>query len=244
MKKIVLLILVGLLTGSLFAQEPGAAEKNAGNDAWKAKNYALAFTNFEKYLQANGFKDKAYVYNTAAAADKAKNYAAAEKYFEMSIKNNYKLGNSYLGKANAEQDLNKESEMVATLEAGLKAVPGNTKLESKYGTYFLKKGVEAQKANNVEKAAENYMKITTLTNKDLKVKAYLALASLYFNNGAGILQKATPIANSDKEKYAAEKVKAEASFKKAEGYIGQAKALAPENADVKDLEGQIKNAMK
>lgn len=244
MKKIVLLILVGLLTGSLFAQEPGAAEKNAGNDAWKAKNYALAFTNFEKYLQINGFKDKAYVYNAAVAATKANNYAAAEKYFEMSIKNNYKLGSSYLGKAKAEEDLKKEAEMVATLEAGLKAIPGNSKLENMYGTYLLKQGVDAQKANNLQKAAENYSKITAFNNKDLKVKAYLALGSLYFNNGASILQKATPFATTDKEKYAAEKVKAEGDFKKAQGYIEQAKALDPENADAKELSAQIKTAMK
>lgn len=244
MKKIVLLVLVGLLTGSLFAQEPGAAEKNAGNAALKAKNYALAFTNFEKYLQANGFKDKAYIYNTAVVANKLNNYAAAEKYFDMSIKNNYKLGSSYLGKAIAEEDLKKESEMVATLEAGLKAIPGNTKLENKYGTYFLKKGVEAQKANNIDKAVENYMKITSLSNPDLKVKAYLALGSLYFNKGASILQKATPYANSDKEKYAAEKVKAVDSFKTADGYVAQAKALAPENEEVKELADQIKAAMK
>lgn len=35
--------------------------------------------------------------------------------------------------------------MLATLEEGLKAVPGNVKLESMYGSYYLKKGVEAQK---------------------------------------------------------------------------------------------------
>ncbi len=244
MKKIILFILVGLVAVNLFAQDPGAAEKNAGNDAWKAKNYALAFTNFEKYLTIVNFKDKAYVYNTAVAATKAKNYAAAEKYFEMSIKNNYKLGNSYLGKAQAEEDLNKTAEMVATLEAGMKAVPGNVKLEGMYGTYFLKQGVEAQKDNNVEQAAENYKKIVSLTNKDLKVKAYTALASLYFNNGAGILQKATSFANSDKEKYAGEKAKAEADFKKAQGYVAEAQKLAPENADAKELADQIKAAMK
>lgn len=244
MKKIILLLVGSLLTASLFAQEPGAAEKNAGNAAWKAKNYAEAFSNFEKYLQAQGFKDKAYIYNTAVAASKAKNYAAAEKYFEMAIQNNYKLGNSYLGKAQAEEDLKKEGEMVATLEAGLKAVPGNAKLENMYGGYMLKKGIEAQKANNLEKAAEYYTKGTALTNNGLKVKAYMALGSLYFNNGATILQKATPIANTDKEKYAEEKAKAQADFKKAMGYVDQAKALDPENAEVKELKGQITAALK
>lgn len=244
MRKTVLLLLMGFMALGLFAQDPGAAEKNAGNEAWKAKNYALAFTNFEKYLQAVNFADKAYVYNTAVAASKSKNYAAAEKYFEMAIQNKYKIANSYLGKAQAEEDLKKESEMVATLEEGLKAAPGNAKLENMFGAYFLKKGVEAQKSGNLAAAADNYTKITTLTNKDLKTKAYMALASLYFNNGASTLQKATPIANSDKEKYAAEKAKATEDFKKALNYVTQANTIAPENADVKELMGQIKAAMK
>ena len=46
MKKIALLIFMGLLAGTLWAQDPGAAEKNAGNAAWKAKNYAEAFYKF------------------------------------------------------------------------------------------------------------------------------------------------------------------------------------------------------
>lgn len=246
MRKTVLLLLMGFMFMSLgtFAQDAGAAEKNAGNAAWKAKNYAEAFANFEKYLQAVNFNDKAYVYNTAVAASKAKNYAAAEKYFAMSVQNKYKLANSYLGKAQAEEDLKKESEMVATLEEGLKAAPGNVKLETMYGAYFLKKGVEAQKNNNLKAAAEDYVKITSLTNKDLKTKAFMALASLYFNNGASILQKATPIANTDKEKYAAEKEKATQDFKKALDYVTQAQTLAPEDAEVKELMGQIKGAIK
>ena len=244
MKKIVLLIFIGLLAGNLLAQDPGAAEKNAGNAAWKAKNYAEAFTNFEKYLQANGFKDKAYIYNTAVAASKAKNYQAAEKYFDMAIKNNYNVGSSYLGKAKAEEEQNKSEAMIATLEAGLKAVPGNAKLENEYGTYFLKKGMDAQKANNIDKAVENYTKVTSLSSQALKGQAFTALAQMYFNNGAAILQKATSFANSDKEKYAAEKAKAEASFKKAEGYVGQLKEVDPENPVVKELAAQIKAAMK
>lgn len=53
MKRIALLILSVVLTITVFAQStPGAKEKNAGNDAWKAKNYAEAFKNFEAYLKA------------------------------------------------------------------------------------------------------------------------------------------------------------------------------------------------
>lgn len=244
MRKTVLLLLMGFMSLGVFAQDPGATEKNAGNAAWKAKNYAEAFTNFEKYLKVVNYSDKAYIYNAAVAASKANNALAAEKYFDMAIKKNYKIANSYLGKAQAEDDLKKENEMLATLEAGLKAAPGNAKLENMYGAYYLKKGVEAQKANNMEAAAADYMKITTLAGVDMKAKAFTALASLYFNNGAAILQKASPIANTEKEKYAEEKAKATGDFKKAMDYVNQAIKIAPENTDAKDLLGQIKDALK
>lgn len=244
MKKIVLFIFIGLLAGSVFAQDPGAEQKNAGNDALKAKNYALAFTKYDEYLKIINYKDPATIFNTAFCASKAKKYADAERYFEMAIVNNYKIGSAYLGKAQAEEDLNKPEEMIATLEAGIKAVPGNAKLETMYVSYFQKEGVKYQKANDVDKAAENYEKMLAVTNKGLQTRGYLSLGALYFNSGATILQKATPIANSDKEKYEAEKVKATADFQKAQDYLTKAKAIAPDNKDVTELLAQVKGAMK
>ncbi len=245
MKKVLLLICVSLFSTALFAQEAtGAAEKNAGNEAWRAKNFKEAFTNWEKYLEIVNYSDAACAYNTAVAADRIDNFLAAEKYFEIAIQKRYKVGDAYFGKAKAQDDLKKETEMLATLEAGLKAVPGNAKLESMYGNYFLKKGLEAQKAGNLSKAVEQYGKITTLKNTSLKTKAYTALGSLHFNNGASILQKASPIANSDKEKYEAEKAKAMEEFNEALKQANQALAVSPEDADVKQLVTNIKNAMK
>lgn len=117
MKRIALLILSVLLTITVFAQTtPGAKEKNAGNDAWKAKNYAEAFKNFEAYLKAVDFKDNAYIYNTATAAAKAKKYAEAEKYYDMAIKNKYKTASAYHGKAIALKEQKKTADMLATLE--------------------------------------------------------------------------------------------------------------------------------
>lgn len=244
MKKIVLLLFTALLAVSVFAQDPGATEKNAGNAAWKAKNYQEAFKNFEAYLKAVDFKDNAYIYNTATAATKAKKFAEAEKYYDMSIQKKYKTASSYQGKAFAQRELKKEAEMLATLQEGMKAVPGNMKLETMYASYYMKQGQQFQKAGNEAKAAENYTKITTLTNKSFKVQGFLSLATLYFNNGAKILQDATPIANTDKAKYEAEKAKATADFKKAKDYIVQAQSLEPANQDAKDLLNQVNTAMK
>ena len=204
MKRIAFLILSVLLTASVFAQDPGATEKNAGNAAVKAKNYAEAFKQYEAYLKIVNNNDKPTVYNTAFCANKIKNYAAAEKYFDMSIKNNYKAASSYLGKAQAQRSQNKTAEMLTTLQDGMKAFPGNMKLETMYATHYMKEGQKFQKAGNEAKAEENYMKVTTLTTKSFKTQGLVSLAGLFFNNGAKILQDANPIANTDKEKYESE----------------------------------------
>ncbi|MDE7074934.1 MAG: hypothetical protein K2O69_07825 [Odoribacter sp.] len=244
MRKIVLLLFTALLTVSVFAQEPGAAEKNAGNAALKAKNYAEAFKQYEAYLKIVNNNDKPTVYNTAVCANKIKNYAAAEKYFDMSIKNNYKVASAYHAKALAQKDQKKTAEMLATLEQGMKTAPGNMKLETMYASHFMKEGQAAQKAGNEAKAVQSYTKITDLTNKSFKVQGLQSLATLYFNNGAKILQDATPIANTDKAKYDAEKAKAVAAFKKAKDCLTQAQSLEPANEDVKNLMTQVNANLK
>ena len=244
MKRIAFLILSVLLTVSVFAQDPGATEKNAGNAAVKDKNYPEAFKQYEAYLKIVNNKDNATVYNTAYCATKIKNYAAAEKYFDMSIKNNYKGASSYLGKAQAQKSQNKTAEMLTTLQDGMKAFPGNMKLETMYAAYYMKEGQTFQKAGDEAKAAENYTKVVNLTTKSFKTQGLASLASLYFNNGAKILQAATPIANSDKAKYDAEKAKAVNDFKKAKDYLVQAQSLDPANQDVKDLMKQVNEALK
>lgn len=244
MKKIALLFFSVLLTVSVFAQDQGATEKNAGNAAWKAKNYADAFKNFEAYLKAVDFKDNAYLYNTATAAAKAKKFAEAVKYYDMAIKAKYKVASSYHGKAVALRELGNTADMLATLKEGMSANPGNMKLETMYATYYMKEGQKYQKANNVAKAVEAYNMITALGNKSFKVQGNLSLATLFFNNGAKILQEVNPLANTDKAKYEAGKAEAMTAFKKAKSYVVNAQGIEPANPDVKELLGQIDAAMK
>ena len=119
----------------------------------------------------------------------------------------------------------------------------NTKLEKAYSDYFAKEGQKFQKANDVAKAAENYTKSTQVSNKQLKARGLLSLGTLYFNNGASILQKATPYANSEKEKYEAEKAKALADFRKAQDYLKQAATIEPTNEAVKETQKQVADAI-
>ncbi len=244
MRKLTLLFLSLLITATIFAQTPGAAEKNAGNAALRAKNYAEALKNYEVYLKINEYKDKACIYNTAVAAYRAKNYVVADKYYTMSIKDRYKVASAYFSKAKVLEAQKKTDEMLKTLEEGLVAAKGNSKLESMYGSYYMKEGQTFQKSGNIVKAVENYTKVAALTHKDLKVSAFVSLAGLYFNNGAGILKAANSYANSDKEKFAAEKAKAIVDFKKAKSNVVQAQALDAANETAKTLMSQINTAMK
>ena len=235
MKKLLLFVLTSLFVGgALFAQtEESGKVKNEGNAAWRAKNYKEAFAKWEQYLKLIEFKDDATVYNVAVCANKLKDYANAEKYFGMSIKNNYKVASSYLGMADAQENLKKIPEMLKTLQDGIKA----------YSDYFAKEGQKFQKANDIAKAAENFTKSSQVSNKQLKARGLLSLGTLYFNNGASILQKATPFANSEKEKYEAEKAKALADFRKAQDYLKQAATVEPTNEAVKETQKQVADAI-
>ena len=228
MKKLLLFVLTSLFVGgALFAQtEESGKVKNEGNAAWRAKNYKEAFAKWEQYLKLIEFKDDATVYNVAVCANKLK------------------VASSYLGMADAQENLKKIPEMLKTLQDGIKATPGqNVKLEKAYSDYFAKEGQKFQKANDIAKAAENFTKSSQVSNKQLKARGLLSLGTLYFNNGASILQKATPFANSEKEKYEAEKAKALADFRKAQDYLKQAATVEPTNEAVKETQKQVADAI-
>ncbi len=72
-----------------------------------------------------------------------------------------------------------------------------------------------------------------------------SLGVLCYNDGANILKKATPLANSDADKYAAEKgKKADGRFKEALDYLEEAAKISPENENVKKMLPQVKAVMK
>ena len=55
------------------------------------------------------------------------------------------------------------------------------------------------------------------------------------SNKNNILKKAAPLANSDADKYAAEKAKADGRFKEALDYLEEAAKISPENENVKKI---------
>ena len=223
MKKIILLLALCFTANNFFAQTTDPNQlKNEGNDALNAKNYAVAFEKYSEYLK----------------------YKEAADYFDIAIKKNYNLANAYIGKSAAYRDMKNNQEYIATLTEGIKAVPGNATIEKLYAIYYLKEGQKFQQAGNIEKAEENYKHATDVTSKKWKTDALYSLGVLFYNNGADVLRKATPLASSNKEKYASEKAKADAAFKKAVDYLGEAVTLSPNRTEIKQMQDQVKAMIK
>ena len=119
---------LSLCVSGVFAQDANKV-KSEGDEALKAKNYTVAFTKYDQYLKTNNNQDSVTVFNCGLSGLNSKNYAGAVKYFDISIKNNYQLPMSYAGKAQALRNMGKTAEMLTTIEAGLKVVPGDNNLE-------------------------------------------------------------------------------------------------------------------
>lgn len=246
MKKLILLLALSFTTHSFFAQTADPNQlKNEGNTALNAKNYEEAFKKYNEYLKLTNNTDSVTAYNCGVCADKTNKFADAANYFDVAIKANYNLANAYVGKAGALRSLKKNAEYVTTLEEGLAAVPGNAVLEKLYAVNYLKEGQAFQKANKVAEAEESYKHIVTaVTGKKWKTDALYSLGVLLYNNGATVLKNATPLANSNPDKYATEKAAADADFTKAIDYLEQAVALSPERPELKKMLTQVQGAKK
>ena len=156
MKKLLLLLLVGL-TLNTFAQKDANAFKADGNAAYKAKDYAKAFTAYAEALKLNdknGIVDDALIYNTGYCAFKAKKYKEAVPYFQKSIKLGYKESKPYQMVAVIQYKQNDIDNMIETCETGLTKYPNDTKLKGYASKAYLKKGlIFYNKGNKIKKAA-------------------------------------------------------------------------------------------
>ena len=245
MKKFLLSIALCCAATNFFAQttDPGNLI-NEGKAALEAKNYQEAFTKFSTYLTQTNNQDSVIAYNCGVCADKIKKPEEALKYFDIAIQKKFNIGNAYARKALALDAMKKTDEYVATLEEGLKVDPDNKTMIKNYGLHYLKAGIAAQKAGKAEEAEECFKKVIPLDHKTYKTNALYSLGVLCYNDGANILKKAAPLANSDADKYAAEKEKADGRFKEAIGYLEEATKVSPEDTKSKTMLSQVQAAMK
>ena len=243
MKKIVLLVAFCLSVGNIFAQDADKL-RDAGDAALKAKNYPEALAKYSEYLKLNDYKDTVRIFNCGFSASQAKNYAEAAKFFDMAVKYKYDLANSYVGSAMAYRNLKKTDEFLSTVEAGLKALPGNANLEKLLYSYCIKNGQIAQKKGDFAGAEKLFKGVLLSSNKKYKEGALYSLGAMFYNQGATALQKATPLAASEPDKYKAAKESASVQLKKAKEYLDQALALNGANANVKKLIDAIAATLK
>lgn len=243
MKKIVLLVAFCLGIGSAFAQDIEKLKAD-GDAALNAKNYTEALAKYEEYLKLTEYKDTVRIFNCGFCANQAKNYAEAAKYFDMAVKFNYNLDDSYTGEAMAYRNLNKTEEFFDTVEAGLKALPGNANLEKMLYAYGIKQGQAAQKKGDIETATRMYKAVLNSSNKKHQEGAYQSLGGMLYNAGATKLNEIHPLATSDPDKYNTEKAKADAQLKEAKGYLDKALELNPNNANAKKLVDAIAATLK
>lgn len=244
MKKFIFLFVFCSTVTNFFAQTSPEQIKKEGNDAFNAKNYPEAYAKFSEYLKQTNNQDSATAYYCGIAADGVKKYAEAVTYFDIAIQKKFNTGNAYARKAMALDALKKTDEYIATLEEGLKVDPTNKTMVKNYGLYYLKAGLAAQKAGKAEEAETCFKKVIPLDHKTYRTNALYSLGVLCYNDGANILKVAAPLANSDADKYAAEKEKADARFKEAIDYLEEAAKVSPENENVKKMLPQVKAAMK
>jgi len=159
MKKVLVALLIGFVFNS-FAQDKDANTlKNEGNAAYKAKDYAGAFTAYAealKLLDAEGTVDEALIYNTGYCAYKAKNLDGALPYFQKSIELGYKESKPYQMVAVILYKNDDIEGMISTCEAGLLKYADDDKLKGYASKGYLKNAlVMYNEANDLTKEAND-----------------------------------------------------------------------------------------
>ena len=69
MKKLILFFAICIAATNLFAQTDPNQTKKESNDAFNAKNYAVAFAKFSEYLKQTNNQDSATAYYCGIAAN-------------------------------------------------------------------------------------------------------------------------------------------------------------------------------
>ncbi|MFV0345260.1 MAG: tetratricopeptide repeat protein [Bacteroidales bacterium] len=168
MKRIGLILFMLLAVIAVNAQDGTSPSelKNAGNEAYRNKDYAKALENYEKAIAAwDKETDKTMIYATAVCAYKTQSYDKALKYFDMSIAENFKASNCTLYKSVVLEKQSKGDEALTVLKEGVIAYPEDTKLKSrltkKYNTDANKIFEEGQQIVNTAIADATAGKFTT-----------------------------------------------------------------------------------
>ena len=190
MKKVFLVLLIGLTLNS-FAQDKDAnAFKEEGNTAYKSKDYAGAFNAYAEALKLNdaeGIVDEALIYNAGYCAYKAKKYDDAKPCFQKSMELGYKGSKPYQMVAVIQYKQKDIDSMIETCNQGLEKYADDAKLKDYASKAYLKKGLGFYKAGNKIKKAANDAGLNE-SDPD-KFNAEYAKADVEFNKALPYMEK-------------------------------------------------------
>ncbi len=240
---------------------------NIGVAHYKDKNYLKSLEYFQKSLTIaiiTNIVDPQLYYLTSLAALRAENYELAIKYSDLLIEINYGSTNDekvaiILNKAIAQRNSGNESEMLITLDKGIKAYPNEnySLIIEKFNYYLKKKDFEKaldciniaveqnprnssmiitratlfKELNRKQEASEDYLKAINIDPENYD--ANLNLGAYYFNIGIDTLKWADSNISPEKsEEYAKYKNVAQDNLKKALPFLEKANAIKPNNVNV------------
>lgn len=239
MKKILSVLVVVLFFTNVNAQELSDAlkAKNAGNGAYKSKNYVTAIQNWDKYL-TSGEEGAAADQNTKSLRDKAYKLAGENFFKGKDYKNAYKYYDTYT------QKVEKEVSVVYKMAYCATKMKDNTLAISKYkecvdlgynedkcmmymANIYKKTGDEANMTATLKEAIAKY--------PDSKYKSKMAgmLATPVLKEAAVPFSKANELAKAaaegDPNEYVANMAKATAKFEEAIPQFKKVLELDPSN---------------
>ncbi len=142
MKRITLILFLGLGFVTLFAQE-SVKLQNAGNDALKAKDYAGALSNYEKAMAVwgNAPKDSVMFYNCAICAFQVKDFDKAIKFFDLAAASKYKTEDALFNKIIIYKIQKNTEAYTKALSDGFAQYPENAKFKGEVAKNYLMEGV-------------------------------------------------------------------------------------------------------
>jgi tetratricopeptide (TPR) repeat protein len=190
----------------------------------KEGRFGEAVAAYSVYLDSLGHADGATAFNAAVCATRAGEFETAERFFSRAIAGKFNVFDAYVGKANALRELGKVEEMVAALEAGMKAgtkadSTRRGKVEAMYVAHFLARGLAFAREAEWEKAARCYTRLTRMDGTRWKTDGLVALGTLYTASGEAARGRSAA-------------ARASADFNKAREYLDRAAKLAPEDPRV------------
>ena len=196
MKKILLLLVLGISMMSGFAQDQSATTlKNDGNDALRNKDYKTALAKFEAYL-ATGEEgvadDVATIYNAGYCGYKTKAYDKSIKYMQDAIDKNYeKAETAYQIIAYSYKKKKDDANYEATLKKGFDAFPQSKKIKGMLVKHYLGEGNDHySKAAKILQAAAAQVNAGKYTTEDDAYKAELEKAQVEFKAALPFVEKA------------------------------------------------------